>query len=216
MNLSSPIIYLITQGNLTLENYRRECPSTLQIIESAVRSEISMLQIREKNLSGRLLFDLVTKVVRLRGKSKTRILVNDRADIARSADADGVHLTSRSVRPDVIRRTFPGNFIIGVSAHSVGEVVKSKLAGADFVTFSPIGPTPEKLKYGPPQGFVRLAEAVGAVDGFPVIALGGINEQNLDEVFRTGARGIGAIRLLNDINNLPDLVKKIQKYYEER
>jgi thiamine-phosphate pyrophosphorylase len=211
VNLSKPLIYLITKGDLTSENYSVQSFQTLQIIESAIKSGISMIQIREKNLPLRLLFDLTTKSIKIRKNPKTKILVNDRADVALAAKADGVHLTSKSISARIIRQNFPRNFIIGVSTHTVEEVVKSEKDRADFVTFGPIFQTPEKEKYGTPQGVEKLAKVVETAQDFPVIALGGINQENLFEVLNAGASGLAAIRLLNNVEKLPYLVKNIQK-----
>ena len=211
MSLSQSLIYLITKGHLTGENFSANLPQTLQVIESAVRSGVSLIQIREKQITARLLFELTTKAVGIRKNSATKILVNDRADVALAANADGVHLTSKSVSAQIIRQSFPQNFIIGVSTHTLEEVLKCQADGADFVTFGPVFRTPEKEKYGVPQGIEKLAEVVETVKDFPIIALGGINEENLSEVFRVGASGVAAIRLLNELEKMSPMVKKIQE-----
>ncbi|RMG06144.1 MAG: thiamine phosphate synthase, partial [Acidobacteria bacterium] len=87
-----PISYLITEGKLTKTNFQTESEKVLRIIRIAVEVGISLIQIREKNLSARFLLDLTKKAVEMRGKSPTKILLNDRVDIAVLAGADGVHL----------------------------------------------------------------------------------------------------------------------------
>jgi thiamine-phosphate pyrophosphorylase len=84
-----------------------------------VAARVSLIQLREKNLPARTLFELSERVARLTRGSDTRLLVNDRADIARAAGADGVHLTTRSLDAGVVRRAFGDDFLIGVSAHSL-------------------------------------------------------------------------------------------------
>jgi thiamine-phosphate pyrophosphorylase len=133
--------------------------------------------------------------------SQTKILVNDRADIAFSAGADGVHLTSLSLSAAPIRRNFPKNFIVGVSAHTLSEVVSAKRQGADFVTFSPIFQSPNK---GAPLGLNELKKVCARLKSFPVVALGGVDETNYREVLQI-AGGFAAIRFLNDETNLPKL-----------
>src|SRR5688500_9271588 len=98
LDLPKPIIYLITNGTTT-SNTTPESKDFLQLltlVEAAVASAIPLLQIREKNLSARLLYQLTKRAAAIVRGSSTRLLVNDRADIALSAGADGVHLTSRS------------------------------------------------------------------------------------------------------------------------
>jgi thiamine-phosphate pyrophosphorylase len=210
-----PLIYLITGGKFTAENFREKSVETLKLIEKAVRTEVALIQIREKQLSAGQVFELAAKAARITKNSRTKLLVNDRADIAQAAAADGVHLTANSLSAGIIRRKFPAKFMIGVSAHALEDVQQAKLDSADFATFSPIFATASKLHYGAPQGIAALREVVEAVGEFPVIALGGINERNFAGTLKTGAGGIAAIRFLNDAENLKEIVDKIRKYKNE-
>ena len=204
-----PLIYLITTGDLTAENYFEKSAETLEIIRRAVESEISLIQIREKQLSAKQVFELASKAANLTKNSKTKLLVNDRADIALAAGADGVHLPANGLSAEIVRREFPPGFIIGVSAHSPEEVEKARLGGADFATFGPVFATASKAKYGAPQGLSRLREVSEAAGEFPIIALGGIDETNFTETLMAGAKGFAAIRFLNDAMGLPEIVRKI-------
>lgn len=212
MSTKNFLTYLITNGDLTSKNYLSRSPQTLKIIETALKAGISLIQIREKNLPTQLLFELSSQAVGLKNNSTTKILVNDRADVAFAANADGVHLTSTSIPTKTIRENFPPNFIIGVSTHTSEKVLIAKNEGADFAVFSPIFKTPSKEKYGEPQGLEKLAKVVEIVNDFPIVALGGINLENFGEIFRAGAIGIAAIRLFQDIENLPKIVNKIQEF----
>jgi thiamine-phosphate pyrophosphorylase len=194
-----PLIYLITDGKTTDENYTVRKPEILKLIETAVQAEISLIQIREKHLSTRLIFQLAEEASRLTRKTGTKLLVNDRADIALSAKADGVHLTADSLSAATIRRFFPKNFIIGVSAHTVEEAETAKAQGANFITFSPVFSSPGK---GEPQGIEKLREVCEHLKPFPVIALGGVDPTNYQEVLEAGASGFAAIRFLSDEKNL--------------
>jgi thiamine-phosphate pyrophosphorylase len=204
-----PLVYLITNGDLTPASFSEQSGETLAIIERAVRADISLIQIREKSLTARQVFDLTSRAACITRNSKTRLLINDRADIALAAGADGVHLAADSLPAEIVRRSFGEDFIIGVSAHSLPEVEKAKLAGADFATFSPIFATASKARYGAPQGVAKLREVAENLAEFPVIALGGIDGGNFAEALKAGARGIAAIRLLNDAEKLPEITKKI-------
>ncbi len=204
-----PLIYLITDGEMTAENFAEKSLQTLKLIEKAVEAEVSLIQIREKQLSAKMVFKLTSKAAEITTNTNTKLLVNDRADVALAAAADGVHLTSKSLSAEIIRASFPKNFIIGVSAHTLAEVEMAKLTGADFSTFSPIFATASKAKYGAPQGIAALREVVETVREFPIIALGGIDENNFSDVLKSGASGIAAIRSLNDAEKLSEIVKKI-------
>lgn len=168
------------------------------MIEAAVAAELPLVQIREKSLSARVLYELTTRAVLLTRGSKTRVLVNDRFDIARAAGADGVQLTTRSLPTSVVRRLCGEDFLIGVSTHSVETALEARAEGADFVVFGPVFETESKRAFGPPQGLEKLREVATALEGFPVVAIGGMNLENVLECFRVGARGMAAIRLFNE------------------
>ena len=194
----SPLIYLITDGKTTAENFVERKVLILELITLSVKNKISLIQIREKQIPARLVFELTREAAEITRESRTKILVSDRADIAFAAEADGVHLTSNSLSAEIIRRSFPKDFVIGVSAHTIDAAEKAKRNGADFVTFSPIFETPDK---GAPQGIEKLREVCEKLKPFPVIALGGIDETNYKPVLENGAGGFAAIRFLNDAEN---------------
>jgi len=156
-------------------------PPLLEIIRDRLNTGLDYLQIREKDLSARTLYEFTAAVVELRANRATRILVNERADIAVAAGADGVHLPSAAPR-----RTLPG-LLVGRSCHTLDEV---RSADADFVTFGPIFESPGK---GRPLGIDLLRQACNL--GKPVFALGGITEENAPSCGKAGAAGIAAIRL---------------------
>lgn len=184
---------------MTPENFAGQKLQTLELIKTAVENNISLIQIREKKISARLVFEFASEAAKITRKTDTKLLVNDRADIALAARADGVHLTRRSLSAAVIRRAFPENFIVGVSTHTIEEAENAIEQSADFVTFSPIFSTPDK---GAPQGVENLRRVCERLKPFPVIALGGIGAGNFSEVLEAGASGFAAIRFLNDAENL--------------
>lgn len=196
------LIHLITEGTTTTQNFSENKEKILQLVGQAVLSKIDLIQIREKHLSAKLVFEITSEAVKIARNSNTKILVNDRADVAFAANADGVHLTSSSIPAEQIRRNFPTDFIIGVSTHTLEEAQRAEKQGADFVTFSPVFATPSKEKYGEPQGLRKLREVCEKLKDFPVIALGGIDETNYSEVLKNGASGFAAIRFLNNAENL--------------
>jgi len=205
LKLRPPLVYLITEGKLTAENFDKESKRVLETIEEAVSFGIPLIQIREKKLPARLVFQLTKEAVRIAERkfpdSNTKILVNERADIAYVAKAHGVHLPECSIPAEVIRKVFPKDFIIGVSCHDIQACLDSVSSGVDFVTFSPIFSTPNK---GQPKGLQALKEVCEKLKPFPVIALGGINEENYKEVLKI-ASGFAAIRFFSDRSNLKKL-----------
>ncbi len=157
-----------------------------------------------------MLYELATRAASLTRGTPTRLLINDRADIARAAGADGVHLTSSSLAPAIIRRAFGTSFLIGVSTHSLGEAQSARDGGADFAVFGPVFETPSKRAYGSPVGLASLSAAARAVAPFPLVALGGLTLQNAHEVFRGGAQGVAAIRMFSDAEELAVIVRAVE------
>jgi thiamine-phosphate pyrophosphorylase len=213
LNLPKPILYLITRGATTEATTpdSEEFQNILRQVSAAVAAGIQLIQIREKQLTAQVLSELTTAAVALAQGSSTRILVNDRADIAAGAGAAGVHLTTRSLAPAVIRRSFGKKFVIGVSTHSPLEVHEACSGGADFAVCGPIFQTSSKEKYGPPLGTEKLIEAVRESGSFPVIALGGISLENAHECLRAGASGIAGITLFGEPNTLKMTVETINE-----
>jgi thiamine-phosphate pyrophosphorylase len=221
LNLSKPILYLITRG-ATAETTTPESPEFLAILQqasAAVNAGVQFIQIREKQLTARVSFELTAAVVSIargngtngtNGTDATRVLVNDRADIAAAAGADGVHLTTNSLTPHVIRKAFGAKFLIGVSTHSLIEARNACSQGADFAVFGPIFPSPSKAKYGPPLGLGKLAEAAHELGAFPLLALGGISLENVSECLAAGASGIAGITLFGEPSRLARTVETIK------
>jgi len=210
-----PITYLITSGETNLKTTpdSEEFSHILQLVEAAVEAEISLVQIREKRLTARVLYELVVRCAALTRASRTRLLVNDRVDIALTAPADGVHLTNASMRADIVRQLCAKDFLVGVSTHSLAEAKAARKDGADFVLFGPVFETESKRAFGPPQGLEKLREVTRELTSFPVIAIGGVTLENSGDCFRAGASGVAAIRLFSDVSTLGEAVKAIRKHW---
>lgn len=204
--MKSDLIYLITEGLSTDQNFSERKAQILELIKVAVETEIPLIQIREKKLSAKNVFKLASEAVQIAKNSTTKILVNDRADIALAAKADGVHLPAHSLSVAVIRRNFPKNFMIGASVHTIDEAEYAKRQGADFAVFGPIFQTPGK---GEPKGLNALRDVSEKLKPFPILAIGGIDETNYISVLKSGASGFAAIRFLNDPKNLRNFYGKI-------
>jgi len=213
--LKPPVLYLITNGETTPATTPASKTFTqiLELIEAAVKADISLIQLREKNLNARVLYELTVQAARLVKDTNTQLLVNDRSDIARSGGADGVHLASSSIDAGTIRRIFGPDFLIGVSTHSEAEAQAARDANADFAVYGPIFRTASKQMYGDPVGTARLRQTVSSVRPFPLLALGGISLENVEECFRAGAAGIAAISLFADPARLGDVVTRIREMF---
>ena len=210
-----PLTYLITSGQTTLKTSpnSNEFSNILQLIEAAVAAELSLIQIREKQLSARVLYELVVKGAALTRGTRTSLLVNDRVDVALTASADGVHLAGESMSAADVRQLCSGEFLIGSSTHSLAEAKAARDGGADFVLFGPVFETESKKGFGPPQGLEKLKEVASQLGTFPVLAIGGVTVENSVECFRAGASGVAAIRLFGDARELSGKVGAIRKRF---
>jgi thiamine-phosphate pyrophosphorylase len=213
-----PITYLITGGETSSSTSEEsaEFVALLRLVERARDARVSLVQIREKCLDARTLFELASRASALTRGSETRVVVNDRADIARAAGCDGVHLTTRSLEANVVRRAFGGDFLIGVSAHTFEEAGAGVEGGADFAVFGPVFDTPSKRAYGPPVGLELLKETACSLSPFPLVALGGVDETNAGGCLAAGAEGVAAIRLFADGQSLARTVHLIEDLYARR
>jgi thiamine-phosphate pyrophosphorylase len=187
-------------------------------ISRAVAAGIDWIQIREKDLSARELLEVARAAVKVADGSATKIIVNDRLDVALAAGAGGVHLGEASLtvatvaawrRENAWAEDPPREFLIGASCHSVESARAAENDCADYVIFGPVFATPSKEKFGAPQGINLLADASKAVR-IPVLAIGGITEENARECFAAGALGIAAIRMFSEKRDLAELVGRLR------
>jgi len=179
-------LYLITDR---MQTAGRTLPA---VVADALRGGLKAVQLREKDLSGCQLFELAGALRNLTREYGSKLLINDRIDIALAVDADGVHLGKASLPVAIARRILGSARLIGYSAHGLDEALQAEQDGADFVTFGPIYATPSKVPYGDPLGLEHLATVARRLS-IPVFALGGVKMSSVDEVMSAGARGIALI-----------------------
>ena len=213
LNQSRPILYLITRG-ATVEATTPEAAEftgVLAQITAAVAAGIDLIQIREKRLAARVLFELTERAMEITRGTGTRLLVNDRADVAAAAGADGVHLTTRSLDAAIIRDNFGDDFLIGASTHSRDEARRARDQGADFVVFGPIFYTQSKERLGKPLGPSGLTAVTSELGRFPVLALGGVSVSNARDCFAAGASGLAGISLFRHAAELKTVAYAIKQ-----
>ena len=194
----------------------------LQKIETAAAAGVDWIQLREKDLSGKhcaaLTREALRRVAKVSGgKGPASILVNDRLDVALSESAAGVHLGERSLPVGEALRlavchSLNKDFLVGASCHSLEAAQSAESGGANYIFFGPVFATPSKAAYGAPQGLERLAGVCRAVS-IPVLGIGGVTLENAASCFAAGAKGIAAIRLFQDAQDMVSLVQSLKKLF---
>lgn len=164
----------------------------LSQIRFAVDARIDLVQVRERDLAASALAALVEEIVAATRHTATRVVVNDRLDVALACGADGVHLRGDSMPPSEARRLAPRPFLIGRSVHGVDDVARA--GGADYLMAGTVFPSTSKGPAAALLGIDGLAAIVRA-SRVPVFAIGGIAERHADELAATGAAGVAAIGL---------------------
>ena len=199
-------------------------------IAAIAAAGVNWIQIREKDLPGRELAAITREAITRR--STTRIIVNDRVDVAVTERAGGVHLGETGLPvADVamwVKRTtlavaisehgaapqvpvaVGGDFMIGASCHLLEGAKAAVRDAADYIFFGPVFATPSKAKFGEPQGLKKLEAVCGSVP-VPVIAIGGITLENAGGCIAAGAAGIAAIRLFQDAAEPARIVSALQQ-----
>ena len=178
----------------------------LPVVEECLSAGLRAVQLREKDLAVRDLLNLAESLRQATRRHGARLVINDRADVALAAGADGVQRTHTSLPVTALRRIIEPPALVGASVHSKDEAWQAVDDGADFLFFGPIYDTPSKRQYGKPQGLPALEELVLAVER-PVIAIGGITPERVRDALAAGAAGVAVIAAILRADRPADATK---------
>lgn len=207
--LSLPKIYPIT-------DIRLSGLSHVEQVRKLIAGGATFVQLRDKRSSPRQFYEQVVECVRIAHDQNVQIIINDRVDIALVAKADGVHLGQDDMPPEKARILLGAAAIIGFSTHSVEQVKLAASLPIDYVAIGPIFATSTKENPDPLVGLDGLVAVKAAAGNRPVVAIGGINQANLCDVFDVGADSvamIGAIvsaadQITSQMNHLTSLIDR--------
>jgi thiamine-phosphate pyrophosphorylase len=157
----------------------------------ALDGGVDWVQLRNKAASAAAMYVEALALVGITRQYGAQLAINDRLDVALAVNAGGVHLAGQSLPVDAAVKLAGGRILVGRSVHGLAEATAAAADGADYVTFGHVFPTTSHPGL-PPRGLVELAAIVQAVD-IPVLAIGGITVDNLDDVLKTGCAGIAVI-----------------------
>jgi thiamine-phosphate pyrophosphorylase len=208
-----PVICMITDGRRTADAE----DALVRRIAAAARAGVHLVQIRERGLEGGALTRLTERALAAAHGTSTRVLVNDRYDVAIAAGAHGVHLREESMPAARVRAVAPRGFLIGRSVHTVEDVRLVCREGAvDYLVFGSIFPTASKPGVQP-AGLGALADAAAASTR-PVLAVGGVTAERVAALAAAGAAGVAAIGLFagGGDDRMRDLVQRLNAAWPKR
>ena len=193
MRLPTPIVCVVTRGRGIPGSPERR--SVVERLAAAGRAGASMIQVRERQLSDRVLVGFVREVIEATRDTACLVVVNDRPDIAIAAGAAGVHLKEHSISATDVRRMAPTGFLIGRSVHSEETATAAEDEGAcDYLVFGTVFPSASKPDDHPVAGVDALRRVCARVS-LPVLAIGGVNLARARGIAQAGAAGAAAISL---------------------
>jgi thiamine-phosphate pyrophosphorylase len=166
--------------------------SHAEVAKCAIAGGADVIQLRDKSCGCHELISVGRALRALTKRTSTLFIVNDRLDVALACGADGMHLGQDDMRASVARQIAPPGFIIGVSVGTVDEAARAERDGADYIAVSPVFPTASKGNAGPGHGLDTLRKIRKKVR-IPVIAIGGIRQENAQDVIAAGADGVAVI-----------------------
>jgi thiamine-phosphate diphosphorylase len=195
--LPRPCIYLVTDRKRLAPDARTtrdEVIALQSFLDEAIEAGVDVIQIRERDLDGGPLAGLARSVTARARDTSTRVLVNDRADVAIAAGAHGVHLRADGPPVDRVRALGPDDWIVGRSVHMPAEAQRASDAGTDYVLFGTVFSGGSKGHVAGGDRLAALREAARVRD-VPVIAIGGIDAGRATVCLDAGAAGVAAISI---------------------
>jgi thiamine-phosphate pyrophosphorylase len=184
----------------------------LSDVEIAVRAGACLIQYRDKNADTSRMYEEAAALKKICGSSGSRLIINDRLDVALAADADGVHIGQSDMPLKAVRKILGSKKIIGVTVHSPEEAIIAEKDGADYLGVSPIFPTVTKGDAGSPCG-IDILRKIRGNSSIPVAAIGGINFSNLDHVIEAGADMVCMISAVIAEDPVFEKMKEIQRRF---
>ena len=182
--------------------------SNLEVLDAVLAGGAKIIQLREKDWDKKKIFELAVEFRKRTLAQKAILIINDHLDIALAAEADGVHLGQDDLPISAARKIAP-DIILGASSHSLEEALKAEKDGADYVNIGPIFPTKTKKKLTRFIGPEAIAEISPKI-GIPFTVMGGINQDNIQDVLKKGANRIAMVTGITRATDIADIVRKLR------
>lgn len=186
----------------------------IQAVEEAIKGGVTLVQLREKDISSQEFYNIALEMKELTHKYKIPLIINDRLDIALAVEADGLHVGQEDLPVSIARKLLGANKILGYSVSTVEEALYGQQCGADYLGAGPIYPTGSKLDAVDPIGVDALKKIAESVS-IPVVGIGGISHTNVHEVKEAGAAGISLISAILGSEDIEGTSKKLINLWEK-
>ena len=201
MNREALRLYLVTN------RYQDSLESFLEKVETACRSGVTIIQLREKNLTTNQYYQLAKQVKEITDAYQVPLIIDDRLDVCLAVDAAGLHIGDDELPVSVARKVLGPDKILGVTAKTVKRALEAETSGADYLGTGAIFPT--TTKENAPITLISTLKTICQTVAIPVVAIGGLTSENIDQLIGTGIAGVAVVR---DLMQAEDIEAKAHAF----
>ena len=201
MNREALRLYLVTN------RYQDSLESFLKKVETACRSGVTIVQLREKNLTTNQYYQLAKQVKKITDAYQVPLIIDDRLDVCLAVDAAGLHIGDDELPVSVARQVLGPDKILGVTTKTVKRALEAEEGGADYLGTGAIFPT--TTKENAPITLISTLKTICQRVAIPVVAIGGLTSENIDQLIGTGITGVAVVR---DLMQAEDIEAKTQAF----
>jgi len=201
MNREALRLYLVTN------RYQDSLENFLEKVETACRSGVTIIQLREKNLTTNQYYQLAKQVKEITDAYQVPLIIDDRLDVCLAVDAAGLHIGDDELPVSVARQVLGPEKILGVTAKTVKRALEAETSGADYLGTGAIFPT--ITKENAPITLISTLKTICQTVAIPVVAIGGLTSENIDQLAATGIAGVAVVR---DLMQAEDIEAKTQAF----
>ena len=201
MNREALRLYLVTN------RYQDSLENFLEKVETACRSGVTIIQLREKNLTTNQYYQLAKQVKEITDAYQVPLIIDDRLDVCLAVDAAGLHIGDDELPVSVARQVLGPEKILGVTAKTVKRALEAETSGADYLGTGAIFPT--TTKENAPITLISTLKTICQTVAIPVVAIGGLTSENIDQLIGTGIAGVAVVR---DLMQAEDIEAKAHAF----
>ncbi len=203
MNREALRLYLVTN------RYQDSLESFLEKVETACRSGVTIIQLREKNLTTNQYYQLAKQVKEITDAYQVPLIIDDRLDVCLAVDAAGLHIGDDELPVSVARQVLGPEKILGVTAKTVKRALEAEEGGADYLGTGAIFPT--TTKENAPITLISTLKTICQTVAIPVVAIGGLTSENIDQLIGTGIAGVAVVRDLMQAEDIRSEERRVGK-----